>query len=753
MAKALKPINEGGLQLQKYTAHKKWVITDSNYSDDYYSISILKAIVPDFNELILVSSSIDTRDTTQLDNISSSAAPELANIYQKIYWSSLNQYFYNSRGYNSQLFQSASIFSIPQNRFGDGVLPGSFKGIDYSIVSGSISSSINFSDIRVTKTFGKIVDTDIDTEYFLSDIQTVNYWGFNEFLNERFIPNGSILGKYKNNNATFKNIRFSPGIDTTGDKILPSGTKAEFTNDNSYIRIKHSNRLNFNISDNYLLSFWINLPVSQSNNIDDYNYIVSKSGTFQDGNLVVNETTSIYPFDIVVYNQNSVDSGKLKVSLSDGLNLNELTSSLLINDGNYHHIAFGVNNGEMELYIDGVLDSSGSINVVDSVSNNYDVILGAKYSSDFDSGNLAYYTVNNIFNGTFVSAGQSSAVTQYTNQSDTDITLDLNFTYNSGDEPIVYVIFNEQFNQTTQGVIENNTNTIQVLPTGHTIVIYNISTPSFRPADINLQINEVAQNTNSLSGSIDEFRIYKGEYSLNSILSLSNNDYLYGTAYQTNQIGTIFYNNGLAVVSDLRPKYKNIWVGNGNWSYGIPTPTSTVSYYDSGYIDDGYFETESSGDTTNDYVEDDYIEDYFETSEVDTVYRGFTTEFKSTKELFETSVLCTIGSGEFNVSTNPTLRVENNAFNTELKPFVSSSIFSPYFTTIGLYSPAGELLAVGKLGSAIKNRTDVDLTVKVRFDYYGDFGKPSYELMEPDDLVTIVDNGNGTYTWNPTSGF
>lgn len=706
MARALKPINEGGLQLQKYTAHKKWVITDNNYSDDYYSISILKAIVPDYNELILVSSSVDTRDITQLDNVSSSAAPELANIYQKIYWSSLNQYFYNSRGYNSQLFQSASIFSIPQNRFGDGVLPGSFKGNDYSIVSGSISSSINFSDIRVTKTFGKIIDNDIDTEYFLSDLQNIGYWGFNEFLNERFIPNGTILGKYKNHNAIFKNIRFSSGIDTTGDKILPSGTKAEFTTDNSYIRIKHNNKLNFNISDNYLVSFWVNLPVSQSNDVDNYNYIVSKSGTFQDGNLVTNESTPIYPFDIVVYNQNSADSGKVKVSLSDGLNLNELTSSVLINDGNYHHIAFGVNNGEMELYIDSVLDSSGSINVVDSISNNYDIILGAKYSSDFDSGNLPYYTVNSIFTGGFVSAGQTSVIAEYTNQSEAAVTLDLVFTYNSGNGPIVYALLDEQYNFYDNQLLQNNINTIQILPVGHTILVAYVSVNPPLPADINLQINEVAQNTNSLSGSIDEFGIYKGEYSLNSILSLSNNDYLYGTAYQTNQIGTIFYNNGLAVVSDLRPKYKNVWVGNGNWSY-----------------------------------------------EVDTVYRGFTTEFKSTKELFETSVLCTIGSGEFNVSTNPTLRVENNVFNTELKSFVSSSIFSPYFTTIGLYSPAGELLAVGKLGSAIKNRTDVDLTVKVRFDYYGDFGKPSYELMEPDNLITIVENGDGTFTWNPTSGF
>jgi hypothetical protein len=630
------------------------------------------------------------------------------------------------------LYQSASIFSIPQNRFGDGVLPGSFKGIDYSIAtSASISNSISFSDIKVDRFFGRIIDNDIDTSDFLPNTQLVGYWGFNEYLHARFIQSGTVSGYYKNNDAKFKNITFSRGIETSGDSILPSGTKAEFTNDNSYIRIKHNNKLNFNISDNYLLSFWITLPVSQSNDIDDYNYIVSKSGTFQDGNTVTNQTTSIYPFDIKVYNQNSVDSGKLNISLSDGFNLNELTSSIQINDTQQHHIAVGVNNGELELYIDGVLDSSGSINVTDSVSNDYDIILGAKYSSDYDIGNLSYYTINSLFNSTFISSGQSSLIYQNTNTTNSDITIELLFSYNSGNEPIAYIIFDTSFNQASSGLLTSNVETYLNLPSGYSIGVYNISVNPSTPANINLQVNEVVENTNSLNGSIDEFRIYKGEYTINSIISLANNDYITSTAYQKNTIGTIFYKNGLAVVSDLLPKYRNMWVGNGNWSYGN---LITIGYYDSGYIDDGYFEEINVFSDTD-------------------VYKGFTTHFKSTKELYETSLLCTIGSGEFNVSSNPTLRVNNDINNNQLKPFVSSSIFNPYITTIGLYSSSGELLAIGKLGSAIKKRSDVDLTVKVRFDYYGDFGKPSGSMMAEEDLITIVENGDGTYTWNPTAGF
>ena len=56
--------------------------------------------------------------------------------------------------------------------------------------------------------------------------------------------------------------------------------------------------------------------------------------------------------------------------------------------------------------------------------------------------------------------------------------------------------------------------------------------------------------------------------------------------------------------------------------------------------------------------------------------------------------------------------------NTEVpKDFVSTENFSPYITTVGLYDDYGRLLAVGKLGSPIQKRDDVDLNIVVRFDF------------------------------------
>jgi hypothetical protein len=65
-----------------------------------------------------------------------------------------------------------------------------------------------------------------------------------------------------------------------------------------------------------------------------------------------------------------------------------------------------------------------------------------------------------------------------------------------------------------------------------------------------------------LSGSIDEIRFINKALSLNEIVSLSDNDFELGTAYNTARIGNVFYKHGIIVLSDLRPKYKSLFVIN-----------------------------------------------------------------------------------------------------------------------------------------------------------------------------------------------
>jgi hypothetical protein len=137
MADAYKPINGNGFQLYPYNTHKRWIVTNSNYRNDYYSVSILKGISPAFNEKIIVSESITFpayRDTTEIDNQSSNSTNFLNKKHQKVVWSGLNQMFFKHRVNNERdLYASASIFSVPYNRMGDGIQPNTISIIDYSV--------------------------------------------------------------------------------------------------------------------------------------------------------------------------------------------------------------------------------------------------------------------------------------------------------------------------------------------------------------------------------------------------------------------------------------------------------------------------------------------------------------------------------------------------------------------------------------------------------------------------------------------
>jgi len=90
---------------------------------------------------------------------------------------------------------------------------------------------------------------------------------------------------------------------------------------------------------------------------------------------------------------------------------------------------------------------------------------------------------------------------------------------------------------------------------------------------------------------------------------------------------------------------------------------------------------------------------------------------RGTQTIYETEVSCTIGGGEFNHSSNPTLQeYEPVSDQFVFRPFVSSSDFKPYITTIGLYNDRGDLLVVGKLGQPIRTPDNTDTTFIIRYD-------------------------------------
>jgi len=88
-------------------------------------------------------------------------------------------------------------------------------------------------------------------------------------------------------------------------------------------------------------------------------------------------------------------------------------------------------------------------------------------------------------------------------------------------------------------------------------------------------------------------------------------------------------------------------------------------------------------------------------------------DFNNTIELNSAIHFCRVNHNEFNYSSNPTyvsgskLVVKNNINDLPLS----------YITSVGLYSPDNELMAVAKLSEPLRKDPNTELTLRVRLDY------------------------------------
>lgn len=100
------------------------------------------------------------------------------------------------------------------------------------------------------------------------------------------------------------------------------------------------------------------------------------------------------------------------------------------------------------------------------------------------------------------------------------------------------------------------------------------------------------------------------------------------------------------------------------------------------------------------------IEDYVTDTDV-------TCSFSSSMTIWETQYKCTIRESEFNFSLNPSLLSSSEG---DVYSFATSSYFSPYVTTVGLYDELQNLLAVGKLSQPLPTSNTTDTTILVNLD-------------------------------------
>jgi hypothetical protein len=569
-----KKLKRGDYEIKPYRAYKKWKFsTETSVSSNtlprnYESLGmkVYRSLYPEnhkyFGAVANLSSSLYQRVfTTQ-------------SVDPMMIWYYLDHTFYTNfypdklpsiNGSSKTLrthYESGSVFIVPQRIFGEGIKRGSFELNHYGL-----SSEYNY--VLKDDSIGNLIDQDYDTTKFPDESRCLMYVGFNEKYREYKFRNKQVNtitdDGVKRSTVEYvspKLVSFAPGIPTTSP-VSSSGTCAQLNG--GYFKVVEKENFNFNNRTNFAISLWLNVPTTQSNIAFNYNQILDKRTrqlssvldrkTGQTSNELITRISPNYPFDIAITNYTHPTPHKILFSQSSGVHTANVTSSISLTPGQWYHVLCQKSGSNYGIYIDGVLDSSVTTVISDSIVNNHEMHIGG--------------------------------------------------------------------NGTSNGI---------------------------------------------LSGSLDEFRIYNTALTTNQIAALADNSYDLGYAYATNIVGNVFYEYGIAVISDPRPKYWNTMLGR----------TGNYDYYN--------------------------------------LTDGFDGSFRTTTTFYEHEVICRLKKNEFNFSTNPSLRKDNDPYTSYPKDFVTSSFFNPYITTIGLYNDNSELVAVAKLANPVEKRDDVDMNIIIRWD-------------------------------------
>ena len=161
--------------------------------------------------------------------------------------------------------------------------------------------------------------------------------------------------------------------------------------------------------------------------------------------------------------------------------------------------------------------------------------------------------------------------------------------------------------------------------------------------------------------------------------------------------------NGRLLYTPLGNNNSNYLAGNIIYQHGIITLFNDKS---STTPDDIYGSGIYGISTYGDITSVEFLDAFISSSEV-------TMSFSSSYEIYETQYKCTITENEFNYSLNPTTLSGSKG---DIYSSFTGSYFDPYVTTVGLYSPQYELLAIGKLAKPLPTSRTTDTTILINID-------------------------------------
>jgi len=185
-----------------------------------------------------------------------------------------------------------------------------------------------------------------------------------------------------------------------------------------------------------------------------------------------------------------------------------------------------------------------------------------------------------------------------------------------------------------------------------------------------------------------------GEYGVLFATASAGTDILAANQYY--KVGLLFYQAGVAVISG------SVFSDSGDGGI-INTSKGTVTFSPTNASDTGFNTITAS---TNDVMADNLRN------------RLYNLQFNNTTELNSTIYFCRANNTEFNYSSNPTyLSSSGGPSEIVVKDGMADNDPHSYITSVGLYSPDNELLAVAKVSEPLKKNPSNELTLRVRLDY------------------------------------
>ncbi|HSH05112.1 MAG TPA: LamG-like jellyroll fold domain-containing protein [Anaerolineae bacterium] len=140
---------------------------------------------------------------------------------------------------------------------------------------------------------------------------------------------------------------------------------------NQYVTIDDHPDLNFAHDEDFTVALWVKADPIQNDT------------AFIDNEIVIKWSTSGgYPFALRYLNQTSDPAlrGRIRAGRYDGTNFSYIDSSIRIDDGHYHHVAFTKLGPDLSLYIDGILAGTTTDTTTGNTENSSPLYLGRRGS-------------------------------------------------------------------------------------------------------------------------------------------------------------------------------------------------------------------------------------------------------------------------------------------------------------------------------------------------------------------------------------